>query len=136
MFLMKEDSLDDIIKVGSSPYYDTLVAFLEKNKVNVRKSITASGGKICYVEKHHDEEPRRVVFKSPKTKLYEPLRFIEMYSDGSTFVSSHPYGGGSWGSKSVPLEEIWVYDYKGKYKNYKGKSVDEDTFSQLVDYSI
>ena len=135
MFLMKEDSLDDIIKVGSSPYYDTLVAFLEKNKVNLKKSITANGGKICYVEKHHDEEPRRVVFKDPKTKLYAPLRFIEMYSDGSTFVSSKLYGGG-WHSNSVPLEEIWVYDYKGKYKNYKGKSVDEDTLSELVDYSI
>lgn len=135
MIILKEDSLDDIIRAGHSDYYDTLISFLEKNKVNLEKHITVSGGKFCYVEKHHDEEPRRVVFKDPKTKLYIPLRFIEMYNDGSTFVSSKSYGGG-WHSNRVPLEEIWVYDYKGKYKNYKGKSVDEDTFSKLVDYSI
>lgn len=136
MLILKEDSLDDIIRVGSSPYYDALVDFLQKSKVNLKRSTTASGGKICYVERNHDEFPRRVVFKSPKTQLFEPLRFIEMYNDGTTFVSSHQFGGNAWSSKSVALEDIWVYDYRGKYKNYKGKSVAKDTMDELIDYSI
>lgn len=126
---LKEDSLDDIIRIGHSEYFDTLIEFLKDEDVPIRISHTASGGKICYVE--NDMEFITVIFKSPKHG-YELLKMIEMYGDGSTYLSRGK--GGAWYSNHVPLEEVYVWDInKDEFINYKGKVLKNIDYDDIVE---
>lgn len=126
---LKEDSLDDIIPMGHSEYFDTLVEFFKDNDVPIRISHTVNGGKICYVE--NDMEFITVIFKSPK-RGYELLKTIEMYSDGSTYLSRGK--GGAWHSNHIPLEEVYVWDMdKDKFVNYKGKVLTNIDYNDIVE---
>ncbi len=126
---LKEDSLDDIIPMGHSEYFDTLVEFFKDNDVPIRISHTANGGKICYVE--NDMEFITVIFKSPK-RGYELLKTIEMYADGSTYLSRGK--GGAWHSNHIPLEEVYVWDMdKDKFVNYKGKVLTNIDYNDIVE---
>ena len=126
---LKEDSLDDIIPMGHSEYFDTLVEFFKHNDVPIRISHTAGGGKICYVE--NDMEFITVIFKSPK-RGYELLKMLEMYGDGSTFLSRGK--GGAWYSNHVPLEEVYVWDMdKDEFVNYKGKVLKNIDYDDIVE---
>lgn len=126
---LKEDSLDDIIPMGHSEYFDTLVEFFKHNDVPFRISHTVGGGKICYVE--NDMEFITVIFKSPK-RGYELLKMLEMYGDGSTFLSRGK--GGAWYSNHVPLEEVYVWDIdKDEFVNYKGKVLKNVDYDDIVE---
>ena len=126
---LKEDSLDDIIPMGHSEYFDTLVEFFKDNDVPIRISHTVNGGKICYVE--NDMEFITVIFKSPK-RGYELLKTIEMYADGSTYLSRGK--GGAWHSNHIPLEEVYVWDMdKDKFVNYKGKVLKNINYDDIVE---
>ena len=126
---LKEDSLDDIIPIGHSEYFDTLIEFFKDNDVPIRISHTASGGKICYVE--NDMDYITVIFKSPK-RGYELLKMLEMYSDGSTFLSRGK--GGAWHSNHVPLEDVYVWDMdKDEFVNYKGKVLKNIDYDDIVE---
>jgi len=126
---LKEDSLDDIIPIGHSEYFDTLVEFLKDNDVPIKISHTINGGKICYVE--NDMEFITVIFKSPK-RGYELLKMLEMYSDGSTYLSKGK--GGAWYSNHVPLEEVYVWDIdKDEFVNYKGKVLKNIDYDDIVE---
>lgn len=126
---LKEDSLDDIIPMGHSEYFDTLIEFLKDKDVPFRISHTASGGKICYVE--NDIDFISVIFKSPK-RGYELLKMIEMYGDGSVYLSRKM--GSAWYSNHVPLNEIYVWDMdKDEFVNYKGKVLKNITYDDIVE---
>ena len=126
---LKEDSLDDIIPMGHSEYFDTLVEFFKDNDVPIRISHTANGGKICYVE--NDMEFITVIFKSPK-RGYELLKTIEMYADGSTYLSRGK--GGAWHSNRIPLEEVYVWDMDNdKFVNYKSKVLKNIDYNDIVE---
>jgi len=126
---LKEDSLDDIIPMGHSEYFDTLIEFLKDKDVPFRISHTASGGKICYVE--NDIDFISVIFKSPKHG-YELLKMIEMYGDGSVYLSRKM--GSAWYSNHVPLNEVYVWDMdKDEFVNYKGKVLKNITYDDIVE---
>ena len=126
---LKEDSLDDIIPIGHSEYFDTLVEFFKDNNVPIKISHTINGGKICYVE--NDMDFITVIFKSPK-RGYELLKMIEMYGDGRTYLSKGK--GGAWYSNHVPLEEVYVWDIdKDEFVNYKGKVLKNVDYDDIVE---
>lgn len=126
---LKEDSLDDIIPMGHSEYFDRLVEFFKHNDVPIKVSHTASCGKICYIE--NDMDNIIVIFKSPK-RGYELLKMLEMYGDGSTYLSRGK--GGAWHSNHVPLEEVYVWDMdKDEFVNYKGKVLKNIDYDDIVE---
>lgn len=126
---LKEDSLDDIISVGHSEYFDTLIEFLKDNDVPFRISHTVDGGKICYVE--NDIDYISVIFKSPK-RGYELLKMIELWNDGSVYLSRKM--GSSWFFKHVPLNEVYIWDMdKDEFVNYKGKVLKNITYDDIVE---